>query len=157
MNVLFKPPNNNMDQLTILICLSIFASGVGLAILYFVFNIGTALVALHNHQMAMGDSVKEQAKRAALSATYFDLEARGMQNFIEMFLGKGFNAQCNFFHPAGKDPVFNLWIWKRYENRDMGVHIQGSTLMELMAEFMRVYYTLPYFTDAIAFPDGRGN
>src|SRR5687767_9738245 len=108
------------------------------------FTIGT-LVVINNtikslwfHQKAAGDLITEMAKNAKLTATHFDLQARATQLFLEKFLGKNFNVQCNFIASKG----YVLYIWKRYETRDMGVQIESVDQAGMLEDFMNMYYKI---------------
>lgn len=104
------------------------------------------------HLITLGDLVSNTSRQQALKPQYFDLQAREMQRFIEEMLGRDFNVDCKF-RPTGKaDEFYHLWIWKRYETRDMGCMINATSIPQLVSEFMRMYYSTPYFTDATAFP-----
>lgn len=112
---------------------------------------------LYTHQMAIGNAIQTTQKNIMLKENFFDLQARSMQDFLEQFLGKDFNIQCQYMKPVlGKDkidpPKYQLWVWKRYETRDMGAVIQAIDIPSLIAGFMRIYYCEAYFTDAMAFP-----
>lgn len=90
------------------------------------------------------------ATASTLTKGYLDDQARSIQKFLERFLGRSFNVQCNFIASEG---MFNLWIWKQYENRDMGVQIQAQDQARLLETFMRSYYTTEYLATAEPFPD----
>lgn len=102
------------------------------------------------HQHAVRNYIHNTTKHKVLKDNYFNLEARAMQNFMEKFLGHEFYVQCNFME---KENLYRMWIWKRYEQREMGALIDGDGLCDLMDSFMHLYYSSEYFVNATAFPD----
>lgn len=105
--------------------------------------------------LSQGELIRNSSKHQMLKDHYFDLQAREMQKFIEEFLGRDFNVDCKFLKiTGGATNQYALWIWKRYETRDMGCMINATSIPEMIKDFMHVYYSTPYFTDATAFPKG---
>lgn len=105
--------------------------------------------------VSLSVNIAASSRHQLLKDQYFDLQAREMQKFIEEFLGRDFNVDCKFLKITGDATnQYALWIWKRYETRDMGCMINATSIPEMIKDFMHVYYSTPYFTDATAFPKG---
>lgn len=102
------------------------------------------------HQHAVRNYIHNTTKHNVLKENYFNLEARAMQNFIEKFLGHDYYVQCNFMD---EENMYRLWIWKRYEKREMGADVEGAGLADIIEGFMHQYYSNGYFVNATAFPD----
>lgn len=122
-----------------------------IVMLYFVLE---TLKAVSGHQTSLGELVSNFSKMQRLKDKYFDLQAREMQHFIERFLGKDFNVDCKFMldQQPNSSECYHLWIWKRYETREMGCMINASCIPDAIGSFMEMYYSSSYFTDATAFP-----
>lgn len=126
-----------------------------LALCYLVNMLITNQKATVDMLVSQGELIRNSSKHQMLKDHYFDLQARKMQKFIEEFLGRDFNVDCKFLKITGDATnQYALWIWKRYETRDMGCMINATSIPEMIKYFMHVYYSTPYFTDATAFPKG---
>lgn len=106
---------------------------------------------LMDSHTSLGSLVLGHVTNKSLKEDFFTTEARVMQNYLERFLGHGYNVQCNFI--SAKEGGYHLWVWKKYETREMGCNAQALSPALLLECFMHLYYSSPYFTDAMAFPD----
>lgn len=133
---------------TILAILCILVGVLG----YLIYKAMGTLKDAINHLLSLGALIQNSAKHQTIKDDYFDLQARDIQGFLERFLGRDFNIQCTHTKLSSGPPIFKLWIWKRYETRDMGTEINGMSIPEIIDIFMHQYYSNAYFTDATAFP-----